>query len=73
MKTLDKCENLFGRLGKDSRGRIRQFLEEPTYENWVNTRSLIINSKMVTIWQALAKINPVYTNGELLPTEFEVM
>lgn len=57
MKTLEKTENLYGELRKESANRIKAYVTAPTTDKWDDISSVIVNSKMTTIWQAVLDID----------------
>lgn len=84
---LDDCENLFGRISPQIKKKIKNFLSRPTADNWSEISGIIINSNFETIWQALIKTDPAFSQQgrvydrnhnivkewERIPTPFEVM
>jgi len=76
MKTLNQCENLFGKISPQIQKRIKNYIKNPSFDNWNDISSIIINAEgMKTIWQAILKIDPSFpmygrcTNDEGIVTE----
>lgn len=66
MKTLENAECLYGNLNKENQGRIKRFIENPTYDTWDDIFSIIVNKRFTTIWGAVAEIKPSFALEENL-------
>lgn len=60
MKSLEKCENLFGKISPQIQKRIKNYIKKPTFDNWDDIQCIIIGSNMKTIWQAVIEIDPTF-------------
>ena len=60
MKTLEKCENLFGKISPQIQKRIKNYIKKPTFDNWDDIQCIIISGNMKTIWQAVIEIDPTF-------------
>ena len=60
MKTLERAENVFGKLSEKCKQRIKDYLNDPTYDKWDDISSIIITSDLKTIWQAVIDIDPTF-------------
>jgi hypothetical protein len=62
MKALEQCENIFGKLSPQIQKRIKNYIKNPTNENWDDIHGIIVNPKgeMITIWNAVININPIF-------------
>ena len=53
---MSRCRNLFSDPIKvEPRARLYNFLESPTKENWLDTRSLLVGGHQ-TLWQAVTAV-----------------
>lgn len=88
MKTLENCDNLFGKISPQIQKRIKRFINEPTADNWDDISGIIIKgNSTTTIWQAMVAYDPTFPNKgrttdtegnvikewERIPTPFEVL
>lgn len=62
MKTLENCENMFGKISPQYQRTIKNYITEPTFDNWDEIQCIIINPKgqMKTIWNAVIDIDPTF-------------
>ena len=60
LKLFLNCSNLFGAWSDEIKTRIVNFLNNPTFETWTNIHTIIINSKMNTIWQAIIEYDSTF-------------
>lgn len=60
MKTLENAECLYGNLNKENQGRIKRFIENPTYDTWDDIFSIIVNKQFTTIWSAIIELKPSF-------------
>lgn len=87
---LNKCDNMFGSLKDrpDIKKRIYKYLSNPTYDNWDDISSIIIDWKSFsTVWNAMIAYDPTFPRSgrvtdekgkvikewSRIPTPFEVM
>lgn len=62
MKTLEMCENFYGKLSPQIKKRIKNFLDNPNVENWDDISGIIIGTKggIKTIWTAIIELDPTF-------------
>lgn len=62
MRTLNRCENMFGKISPQIENRIKNYINNPTFDNWHDIQCIIVNpaGKMTTIWNAVIEIDPTF-------------
>ena len=62
MKSLENCENIFGKISPQIEKRIKRYIKNPTFDNWDDIQCIIINSskQITTIWQAIINIDSTF-------------
>jgi hypothetical protein len=60
MKALENCCNLFGKLDSKIEKRIKNYLDDPTFDTWDDICGIIIDSHFNTIWNAIIKLDPTF-------------
>ena len=58
MKTLDKCEDLYGSYSERRKNIIMDYVKEPSFEKWNYIAFMNINREGVTIWEVVCKLDP---------------
>lgn len=52
--------NMFGKIKPEIKERLRAVVENPSQETWDDTFSIILNSRMTTLWQAVLEVQPTF-------------
>lgn len=89
MKTLQNCENMFGKISPRIEKRIKNYINKPSFDNWEDIKGLIINpeGKMTTIWNAIIEVDSSFPSKgrtedmegniieewERIPTELQIL
>ena len=64
MKTLERCENMFGKMSPMQQREIKKYIKNPTFDQWDEIAHYIVNpaGQITTIWQAVLTVDSTFPN-----------
>ena len=61
MKALENCVNVFGEhIKPEYQKKIKQYLDNPTFDNWDEIQGIIIDTHFNSIWNAVIAYDPTF-------------
>lgn len=63
---LDLAFNMFGKLDRKTRRRLRAVAMNPCQQTWDDAHCIILGHGFTTLWQAVLAVDPTFTRSKPL-------